>query len=657
LTVQELFQSGLAHHNAGRLGEAEGVYRRVLGERPDHADALHMLGVVAAQVGRMEAATELISRAVGVSPSIAEYHLNLCKVLISRGIKERAIEEALEATRLEPGLAFAHCLLGVALAGVGKMDEAIAAVRRSIQINPADAEAHNALGSFLPQKGEFEEAISCFRAAIQLNPANGEYHRNLGLALGETGRSDEAIAALERAITLQPKSAAAYGNLGTRLLHTGRVDEAIALLSRAVELNPRDAVVGSNLVFAAQFHPGLDGAARLRLAREWADRHENPAARFRPAGYRNERSADRRLRVGFVSGDFRRHAVGIFMMPLLEHHDRGAVEMVCYSNSHISDDLTERLKSGADGWRDIRLMSDEQAAFLVENDGIDILVDLSMHTALNRLTLFARKPAPVQATYLAYPGTTGMEAIDYRITDPFLDPAGSGDGEYSEKSIWLPETYWCYSRLGDVAVRTELPARRGFATFGCLNNFAKVNDKALELWAGILREVAGSRLVLHAHEGVHRERARRVMDGFGVDAGRVSFQEYLPLERYLEAYHEIDIVLDPFPFSGGTTTCDALWMGAPVVTLRGASAISRGGASILNNVGLGRLVAGSGEEYRRIAVELGEDLEGLENLRGTLRERMVSSPLMDGGRFARNMEKVFREMWNNACITASWRSW
>jgi predicted O-linked N-acetylglucosamine transferase (SPINDLY family) len=342
--------------------------------------------------------------------------------------------------------------------------------------------------------------------------------------------------------------------------------------------------------------------------------------------------------------------VGRFWLPLLEQHDKREVEVWAYSDVNRPDGMTERLKAHTDGWRNTAALSDEQMAELIRADGIDVLVDLAMHAANNRLLVFARKPAPVQACWLAYPSSTGLTAMDYRVSDPYLDPVGMDESAYSERTLRLPETYWCYRPVEGMPEVGALPAlTRGYVTFGCLNNFNKINEPLLRVWAEILRQVAGSQLLLHARQGSHRRWVQEVMEGAGVEAARVRFADSVPLMEYYGLYNTMDIALDPFPHGGGTTTCETLWMGVPTVSLAGQTAVGRGGASILSNVGLGEMVARSEVEYVRVAVELAGDQARLGELRAGLRGRMRASPLMDTARFARNMEGVYRQMWRAWC--------
>jgi predicted O-linked N-acetylglucosamine transferase (SPINDLY family) len=331
---------------------------------------------------------------------------------------------------------------------------------------------------------------------------------------------------------------------------------------------------------------------------------------------------------------------------LFQHHDHAQFEVFCYAQVPSPDAMTRRLQQHADHWRTIVGLSDEQVASQIRLDGIDILVDLTLHMASNRLLVFARKPAPVQVTYLAYCGSSGMSAIDYRISDPYLDPPGSDLSCYSEETVRLPRTYWCYQPGASPAPAPAPALKNGFITFGCLNNFAKVSPVALDLWATILVAVPKSRLIIHASPGAHLNDIARRMERAGVEASRVLFIGKQPWAAYMQTYAEIDIALDPFPYAGGITTCDALWMGVPAVTLSGETAVGRGGRSILSNLGLMELIAFSPDQYARIAIDLAQDRDRITDLRDRMQDRMLASPLMDAPRFARDMEAAYRQMWH-----------
>ena len=365
----------------------------------------------------------------------------------------------------------------------------------------------------------------------------------------------------------------------------------------------------------------------------------------------NDRSPDRRLRIGYVSPDFRWHPVARFILPLFRERDRRQVEVFAYSDVTTPDAVTGSVREHVDRWRDVAMLPDEKLAEVVRADGIDILVDLAAHSGHNRLLAFARKPAPVQVTYLAYCSTTGVDAIDYRLTDRFLDPP-SEHGDYTETSIHLPHCYWCYLAppLPD-SPRPATERRTGPPTFGCLNNFAKVTDLTLDLWARLLLRVSEARLLVYARAEAHRDRVRRVLRDAGVEESRAAFVGRQPFADYLDTYRLIDVGLDPHPYGGGTTTCDALWMGVPVVSLAGRTGVSRAGSTLLANVGLERLVARTAEQYVELAAGLIRDAPGLTALRRELRARLESSPVMNAPQFARDVEAAFRTAWRDWCAS------
>jgi predicted O-linked N-acetylglucosamine transferase (SPINDLY family) len=417
-------------------------------------------------------------------------------------------------------------------------------------------------------------------------------------------------------------------------------------------MEPDFAEAHSNLIYTQMFAPDSTAQTIYDAHRRWNMCHAAPLAKCIQS-HLNDPDPDRPLRVGYASPDFRSHPVGRFLLPLLQAHDRQSVRIYCYAWVPVPDALTEQCHAQADVWRNVLGTSDEQFAALIRQDQIDILVDLTMHMADNRLLVFARKPAPVQVTYLAYCGTTGLSAMDYRLTDIYMDPPGQADEFYTERSVRLPESYWCYQSVPQAPSVNGLPvAKTGHITFGCLNNFCKVTLPALATWCEVMRAVPRSKLVLHAHPGRHRQRIADFFLQQQIAPDRVMFVKQLPMVDYFALYHQIDMALDPFPYCGGTTTCDALWMGVPVVSLAGQTAVGRGGLSILSIVGLPELAARDVGHYVRIAVDLANDPDRLQALRSSLRERVRTSPLMDAPRFARNIEIAYRDMWKRWCDKA-----
>ncbi len=566
-----------------------------------------------------------------------------------RGKLDEAVACYRRVLQLKPDFAEAHNNLGNALNGQRKLDAAVACYRRALELKPGYAEAHYNLGAAFKDQGRLDAAIACYRRTLELKPDYAKAQNNLGNVLRDQGKLDEAVACYRRALELKPDYAAAHANLGSAWKDQGKLDEAIACYRRALELKPDFAKAHSSLVYTQLFCPGCDARTLYEEHRRWNRRHAEPLGKF-VLPHPNDRAADRTLRIGYLSPDFCSHPVGRFLLPLLESHDHESFEIFCYASVRTPDAMTDRFRAHADVWRDVLDLSDEQVAQTIRQDGVDILVDLTMHMGNNRVLVFARKPAPVQVTYLVYCGTTGLGTMDYRLTDPYLDPPGQDERFYCEQSVRLPETYWCYRPPIETPPVNALPALEGGrVTFGCLNNFCKVTSPTLAAWSRLLQAVSGSRLLLHAHAGSHRDRVREVLAEQGVSAGRLTFVDLLPMAEYFGVYQRIDVALDTFPYGGGTTTCDALWMGAPAVSLAGQTAVGRGGLSILSNVGLPELVARDSEQYVRIAVDLANDLPRLSGLRATLRDRMRASPLMDAPRFARNVEAAYRKMWQCWC--------
>lgn len=675
-----MLEIAVKHHQSGDLRQAEQIYQQILDQNPNDFNALNLLGVLCCQQGQNEKGVAYINEAIRLKPDFAGAYNNLGNAWSAQGRLEEAVASYRQALVLKPGYARAQSNLGLALLGQGKHEAAIVSFRQAILLQPLDAESHYSLGLAFTARGSLEEAIVCFRQAIQLRPdyadaivalgnalrAQGnrqpaiECYRlalryrpdsanallNLGAALQETGEPTEAIICYQRVLQLEPDNAGAHNNLGNALKDQGRLEEALASYQKALELKPDYADAHSNLLYTLIFCPGYDAAAIYEEHRRWNDRHAAPLTQqIRP--HANDRTAGRRLRVGYVSPNFRDQAEAFFTVPLLAAHDHQHFEIFCYSAVASPDAITPRLRGCADVWRDIAGMTDEQAAELIRSDAIDVLVDLTMHMGpRNHLLVFARKPAPVQICWLAYQGTTGLATMDYRLTDRHVDPIGLDDDFYSEKSIRLADAFWCYDPLATGPDVGPLPAlSRKQITFGSFNNFCKVNAKVLELWARVLRAVDGSRLLLLAAEGPHRQRSLDLLEKAGVGPERVVFAGKQPRPRYLELYHQIDIGLDTFPYNGQTTTLDAFWLGVPVITIVGRTAVARSGASLLRNVGLPELVADAPDQFVRIAVELASDLPRLGHLRATLRERLRNSPLMDAPRFARSVEAAYRSAW------------
>jgi predicted O-linked N-acetylglucosamine transferase (SPINDLY family) len=649
--VQAYNNLGNALSGKGQFEEAIASFRQAIVLRPDYAPAHDSLGNVLKQIGRLDEAIDSYRQAVKLWPDFAEAHSNLGNALTEAGLLSEAIDSFRRAIQLKPNFSEAHNNLGVALLGAGKADEAVASHRHAIRLRPDDARAHSNLGNALQSMGRHDEAIASYRHAIQLKPDYVEAHSNLGNALQTKGQLDEAVATCRRAVELQPAYADTHNNLGNALKSLGLIEEAIASYCEAIRLNPKLAEAHSNLVFALQYLAGSDARMIYEEHHRWNQQHAQPLGKFiKP--HTNNRDPARRLRVGYVSSDLRIHPVSRFLLPLFSHLDRDAFEIICYSNFSHADAMTDRLSAHANEWHNIVGHTDQGVAEKIREDRIDILVDLSGHTAGNRLGVFARKPAPVQIAYLGYPGTTGLTEMDYRFTDPFADPPGTTELLHSEKLWRLPACNWCSSEPDDAPAVRQLRTD-GPICFGTFNNIAKASPTIMELWATILAASPSSRLMIKSPGMGEQSDRRRIKEFFmsrGIQEDRLQIRGHEPdMRSHLELYNQLDIALDTFPYHGTTTTCEALWMGVPVITLAGQTHVSRVGVSLLSNVGLPELIAQSAEEYVSIAIGMAGNLPRLAELRQTLRSRMQASPLMDAPRFARNVEAAYREMWRNWC--------
>ncbi len=673
------------HHRAGRFARAETLYRRVLSADSRQPKALYSFGVLALQTRQDELAAELLNRssevepenlaclnnlgeayrrlgrrldavktltqALSLKPDFAEGFFNLALVLRDNGELQGAIIYLERAVDLKPEVFLFHSELAGLLHRVGAPGRAVGHCYCALTLAPGSIDALLSLSGVLLELGRTEGAILACRRALDVDPNNALALASLSAALFDEQKHEESVTACRRAIEIDPNVWQAHFQLGNALVGHGEIEAALDCYRRTIEIWPAQQVAHSNLVFLLSYVPGVDTEVIGKEARTWAERHASPLAPS-IAAHSNDRSRDRRLRIGYVSPDFREHAVASFVLPLLAHHDRTGYEAICYSSVRHPDSTTERLRARADGWRNITGVGDAEVADLVRSDGIDVLVDLAMHSGGGRPLLFARKPAPIQICWLAYVGTTGMPTMDYRITDPYLERPGVDASWCTEKPLMLPDTFWCYGPLEAAPDVNELPALSlGHVTFGSQHSFHKIHRGVLALWARVLRSVQGSCLVMHAPEKPQAGMLE-LFEREGVDANRIEFLPRRPRNEYLRAYHRVDISLETFPYNGATTSLDAWYMGVPVLSLLGQTPVGRAGLSIASNLGLPEFVATSEDDYVKAAVAFAEDLGRLSELRAGLRDRMHQSPLMDTARFARNLENAYRYAWTTWCESA-----
>jgi protein O-GlcNAc transferase len=647
------YNLGIALAAQGRLDEAVAAYRQAIRIKSDYAEAHSNLGNALFGLGTCDEAIAAYRQAIGSKPDYAEGHYNFGIALAAQGRLDEAVAAYRQAIGIKPHFAEAYSNLGNALWRQGNSDEAIAACRRAIGINPDYAEAHSNLGNVLFGQGKSDEAMAAYREAIGIKPDFAEPHSNLANALFGQGKSDEAIAAYRQAIGIRPDYAEAHYNFGIALAAQGRLEEAVAAYRQAIGIRPNFSQAFSNLLLCLNYDDKLTNDHIFAAHREWDERYGQRAPRF--TTYSNDRDPTRRLRIGYLSPDFREHSVAWFLEPLLRGHDRQKVEVFCYAEVSRPDSVTTRLQGLADKWLVTVGLSDEGLAERIRTDGIDILVDVAGHTPGNRLLMFARKPAPVQVTWLGYPNTTGLNAIDYRLVDAVTDPAGEADAWASETLVRLEDGFLCYRGLRNAPEPTSPPClKTGTVTFGSFNNPAKISGATFDAWAKLLRRLPEARLLLKARpfaDAATRALFLAHLGARGIAEDRVELLSWLPgAAEHLALYHRVDIALDPFPYNGTTTTFEALWMGVPVITLRGHRHAGRVGASLLTQIRLTDLIANSPEEYIEIAVALAENLGRLDDLRCALRPRMAASTMCDERAFACKMEAAFRSMWQHWCV-------
>jgi predicted O-linked N-acetylglucosamine transferase (SPINDLY family) len=641
-----LLISAFARHRAGDAERAEHDLHEVLALDPRQPLALDLLALLALARGAPAEAIGFLERAVEAEPNAARGSL-LGHVLAANERPEDALGALRAALELDPSLVDVRRALAATLARLGRLDEAIEAYRTVLDAAPDDGATLHELGDALQLGGRLPEAVEAYRRALAVAP-RPETLANLGSAYKKAGALEDAEEAYRAALALDPNQPGLLSGMGSLRKARGELDEAISCFERASALRPDDASLASNRLYALLYHPAYGAHDLQRAHLAWGRRFADPRTPAHPR-HANERSPERRLRIGYVSPNFRAHCQALFTIPLFGHHDASVVDVVCYSDASVEDATTERLRAHAATWRRITGRTDDDVAALVREDRIDVLVDLTMHMADNRLLAFARKPAPVQVSWLAYPGTTGVRAIDYRLSDPHLDPVTATDAElpYAEETLRLPETFWCYDPLTEGLEVGPLPAaRQGAVTFGCLNNFCKIDDATLRLWARVLAAVPTSRLVVLAPRGAARDRTMRVLGAAGIAAERVEPVEPRPRRAYLELYQRIDVCLDTHPYNGHTTSLDALWMGVPVVTRVGDTVVGRAGLSQLANLGLTDLATHDEGDFVTVATRLATDRPRLAALRSSLRPRFDASPLRDAARFARNLEAAYRRMWH-----------
>jgi protein O-GlcNAc transferase len=652
MKISQAIQSALEFFQTGNLQRAEAICLEILKEVPDNADVLYFLGVIYFQQDNFDSAIEYLEQTLQKNHPIPDAYHIMGMAFYNKGLLDSAIQCYQKTIQLSPDYAEAYNNLGNAYREKGLTDEAILSYQKAVQINPKLAVVYRNIGIGLQEKGRLDEAINYFQQAIRLEPGCAAAYFQLGNILKKQTRLEEAIENYHISLKFNPDSVGTLYELGRAFVLQGNLNKGEEYYRMALKLEPDNLTIHIAILMTMNYNPRYDSkTAFLEHMRIGNKLSESQLSFVLP--HTNERITSRRLKIGYVSPDFRMHSVAFFIEPVLIAHDEQQYEVFCYSDVSSPDEVTKRLQRYRIRWRDISRLSDERAAELIRSDGIDILVDLSGYTG-NRMLLFARKPSPVQVSWIGYPATTGLSTMDYKIVDYYTDPPGMTEQFYTEDLMHLKDTFLCYMPDKDCPEVGNLPAlSSGHVTFGSFNNFPKVSPEVLSLWAYILKTIPDSCLIMKSGSFFDWKTRQYVMDIFtqaGIEARRLELLSWISSKReHLSIYNSIDIGLDTFPYNGTTTTCEALWMGVPVITLSGDFHASRVGVSILSNIGLGNLAAKTEEDYSSTAVYLANHLERLRSLREGLRKRMTQSTLTDISRFIIDLEKAYRSMWETWC--------
>ncbi|MBT3791392.1 MAG: tetratricopeptide repeat protein [Alphaproteobacteria bacterium] len=673
---------GNAHRKMGNNAAALTSYDKALEVRPDHAEGYYKLGNFLSSLGKTEEAVTRFQKALALKPDYFEACNNLGNALLDLGEQDRAIDCYQRALKINPNYVGAQVSLGnaryqtgkleeaascflrvlatnpenieascnlcISLRDLGRLTEALAVIEKLLSLSPDSVPGHNSHGLVLLSLERIDEAVTAFRKALNGKHVSVEACNNLGNALLRYGKPGEAIEWLKKALVIRPGHASAHNNLGRVFQSLGKPELAVASFRDAIAAKPDLLEAHSNLVYALKLSPD---ALASDIKSEAIAFGRVVSNNVKSKGNRtNTRDRDKRIRVGIVSGDLRSHVIARLLEPVLSNIDRSRIAFVAYSNSSIDDATTQRLRSWFSDWRSIVGIRDEQVVETISDDNIDILIDLSNHTSQNRLRLFALKPAPVQVTWLGLFSTSGVPEVDYIMSDPWIAPLAEMT-DFTEQNWRLPESWFCTVPPPLSIEPTTPPAiSNGFITFGCLNNLAKVNDRVVAVWANIINSVPRSRLILKVpnDETAQNMYLERFADQ-GVSGAQLKLVGSSPAAEYFATYNEIDITLDPFPYSGGMTSLDSLWMAVPVLTRRGDRAGAHTGESIAYNAGLPDWIARDDDDYVELAVAHSSDLQKLISLRAQLRQQVLASPLFDGRRFAHNFEQALVGMWKKYC--------
>jgi protein O-GlcNAc transferase len=643
---------GIIQKESGHFDEALACFHEAVRLNPDHTVAYYNMGVLYKEQKQSDDAIRSFQKTLQLDPNILAAHSHLGYIYYDTDRLDEAVACYQNAIQTNPNLADLYYNLGLVFQKMHKLNDAIAHYQKAIQLDPLAVDSYSNLGIAFQGRGELDHAIDCYQRAIRVKPDLAELYCNLGNALRKKGRLGEAINSFKVALDLKHDFAEAYTNLGNVYKDQGDLDKAEACYRSALEIRPDCVSCYNNLLLSMNYNQKYDAQTIAAEHRQFMKKVIEPLS-FPPIYHLNERDPGRRLKIGYVSPDFRRHPVACFIEPVFTAYNKKHFEVFCYSNNTKEDEVTHRMQRMTDRWRSVAGMSDKDAAELIQKDRIDILIDLAGHTEDNRILVFARKPAPIQASWIGYLATTGLSTMDYKIADNYTDPPGKTEQFYTENLLRLPESFLCYLPDKDSPDIGNLPAlSAGHITFGSFNNFAKVTPEVFSVWAIILKEIPDACFILKGRRFNDKYLCEYVIDMFqrrDIEAHRIILQLPDPSPKHMEAYNLIDIALDTFPFNGAATTCEAMWMGVPVITLAGAAYHARVGVSLLSNAGLPELVAATSDEYSSMAVALARDLRRLQSLREHLRDMMRSSPLCNTLNFTFALEKCYRQIWEQWC--------
>jgi predicted O-linked N-acetylglucosamine transferase (SPINDLY family) len=638
------------HFKRRNMRDALPCFLKVAQAEPGSATAWRNVAVTYSALGHHEQALDAYLRAIERAPQYINAYHGAALALTALDRHMDAIPFFQQVITLDPKDHEALFNFGNALVKIGETNAAEAAFQVSIGLKPDFAQACCNLGQLYFSRGQTKLALTYMDRAIAIDPQFVEGHNNRGAILQREGLLGDALTAYRQAALLRPDFAEAHGNIGAVELAFGNLAAARTAYERSLALKPDNAAVFSDMLFSMQNDASLSIDTIFAAHRRYAAQFETPQ-RARWPSHTNPPDPDRKLRVGYVSGDLRHHAVAFFIEPILAAHDRERVELFAYANHAQVDAVTQRLSRHFDQWVPCAHLSDDALAERIRADGIDILIDLSGHTAYNRLPVFARKPAPVQATWIGYGGSTGLDAVEYRITDAWLDPVGDTERFHSEKLVRLPTGNVAFQFIGDAPPVSPLPALSGKPVrLACLNNPRKIGPRVIALWSRILAAAPTATLLLgNASDPALQTHLRAQFSQNGIDAARIDFQAWMPIHDYLALHRDIDLALDPFPFNGGTTSFHSLWMGVPFVSLAGDRTLARCGAAILAMAGLDDFVVTNEDDYYRRTLAAIGDPVGLDRIRQSLRPRLADDARDRPQRVAQALEAAMRDMWRRWC--------